>query len=57
MKQKEVTKDDLRKLAREIARQTSMAINRATDNLTCVEMPYRAQYVLEEVIESLKTMV
>lgn len=47
---------ELRKLARDIAQETCQTINARTKDVVS-EMPYKAQFVLEEVIKILEASV
>jgi len=47
---------ELDKIAQKIANDTGKNINKSVQNVKS-EMPYKAQYVLEEVIKHLESMV
>ena len=47
---------ELRTIAKEISRDTCIAINEKTKDVVS-EMPYKAQFVLEEVIQILQSKV
>lgn len=47
---------ELKEIAKEIAKETCLAINARTKDVVS-EMPYKAQFVLEKVIKILEVLV